>query len=255
MVALRKLSKYIPAFTCLSYQSSPTIVSLRTIVPTNSFTTIVKSHHPSTNNIRRFHTTTTTTSTTTMSAFPSTTTIQQQPPLIDVDCNILSPDLLNMFNPPVPYSIISHPSFLESNICCVVSPASNLEECINTLEFIKSLPDNGNEIQIKTTVGIHPFDVGSDIPNEEELVLLTGKIEDILKSNKKDDEKSSPISCIGEIGLDYSPGFPPREVQLPFFRRQLEIAKRLGLPVFIHERLAFDDCFMCLKEVYGNCGG
>ena len=189
-----------------------------------------------------------------MSAFPSTTTTQ---PLIDVDCNLLSPDLLNLFSPPTPDSIISHPSMVQSNICCVVSPASNLEECVKTLEFIKSRNDYCNEIQIKTTVGIHPFDVGGDLPNEEELCSLSGKIEDILKSNRKEGETStfSSISCIGEIGLDYSPGFPPREVQIPFFRRQLVVAKRFGLPVFIHERLAFDDCFTCLKEVSGDCGG
>jgi len=42
--------------------------------------------------------------------------------------------------------------------------------------------------------------------------------------------------AIGECGLDYDRMFSPREVQLVWFRAQLDLAKELGLPLFCHER-------------------
>ena len=42
--------------------------------------------------------------------------------------------------------------------------------------------------------------------------------------------------AIGETGLDYHYMHSPREAQLQAFKRQLEIAKRTGLPVIIHTR-------------------
>ena len=46
---------------------------------------------------------------------------------------------------------------------------------------------------------------------------------------------------MGECGLDYFRNFSPREAQLSAFRRQLDIAKETGLPVFLHQRDAHDD--------------
>ena len=47
------------------------------------------------------------------------------------------------------------------------------------------------------------------------------------------------VGCIGETGLDYSKGFPKKEHQIPWFRAQLDLAFERGLPVFLHERMAF----------------
>jgi TatD DNase family protein len=49
------------------------------------------------------------------------------------------------------------------------------------------------------------------------------------------------VVAVGECGLDYCRNFSPREAQLEAFRRQLEIAKESGLPVFLHQRDAHDD--------------
>jgi TatD DNase family protein len=55
-------------------------------------------------------------------------------------------------------------------------------------------------------------------------------------------QKLTPdISAIGEIGLDYSDGMPPRELQQEVFRAQLTIAREAHLPVIIHCRRAFAD--------------
>ncbi|KPK50051.1 MAG: hypothetical protein AMK72_03085 [Planctomycetes bacterium SM23_25] len=54
--------------------------------------------------------------------------------------------------------------------------------------------------------------------------------------------------AIGEIGLDYHYDFSPRDVQRRVFAEQLELAKRLGKPVVIHTREAFEDTLAILRE-------
>jgi TatD DNase family protein len=49
------------------------------------------------------------------------------------------------------------------------------------------------------------------------------------------------VVAVGECGLDYFRNFSPRDAQLEAFRRQLDIAKETGLPVFLHQRDAHDD--------------
>jgi TatD DNase family protein len=60
--------------------------------------------------------------------------------------------------------------------------------------------------------------------------------------------------AIGEIGLDYHYDLAPHEVQIDWFRRQLELAKELNTPVVIHEREAVDDCLKVLRETTGVRG-
>ena len=56
------------------------------------------------------------------------------------------------------------------------------------------------------------------------------------------------VKAIGEIGLDYHYEDPPREVQLPAFRAQLELAKEVGLPVIVHEREAHADGMELVRQ-------
>lgn len=59
------------------------------------------------------------------------------------------------------------------------------------------------------------------------------------------DEK---VKAIGEIGLDYHYEDPTRDVQLPAFRAQLELARELGLPVIVHEREAHADGMELIRQ-------
>jgi len=54
--------------------------------------------------------------------------------------------------------------------------------------------------------------------------------------------------AIGEIGLDYHYDFSPRDVQQAVFRRQVELACELYLPVVIHTREAEEDTVAILRE-------
>ena len=57
------------------------------------------------------------------------------------------------------------------------------------------------------------------------------------------------ITAIGECGLDYSDGFPDKSIQLPCFEEQLKLSCELKMPLYIHNRGAFDD-FVDLMDKY-----
>ncbi len=52
--------------------------------------------------------------------------------------------------------------------------------------------------------------------------------------------------AVGEIGLDFSPGLPPPDVQVGVFLRQLVVAEERGLPALVHCRGAFEKMFEIL---------
>lgn len=84
-------------------------------------------------------------------------------------------------------------------------------------------------------VGFHPEEV-SNI-REEDIVWL----ENIIKSNTK-------IVAIGEIGLDYYWEKDKKQEQISLFRSQLELAKKLNLPVVIHTRDAIQETYDILSK-------
>ena len=87
---------------------------------------------------------------------------------------------------------------------------------------------------IWTAVGIHP-EYAADVPEGWE-----SELERLLKHDK--------AIALGEIGLDYHYPEPSRDVQRGVFVKQLEIAKRLDMPVVIHSREASADTLDILKE-------
>lgn len=56
------------------------------------------------------------------------------------------------------------------------------------------------------------------------------------------------VVALGEVGLDYYWDESPHEKQQEVFKRQIEIAHELKMPVDIHTRDAFEDCYKILKE-------
>ena len=56
------------------------------------------------------------------------------------------------------------------------------------------------------------------------------------------------VVAIGECGLDYFRDFAPRDIQQQALHRQLELAARIGKPVFLHERDAHADFLAIVRE-------
>jgi TatD DNase family protein len=83
-------------------------------------------------------------------------------------------------------------------------------------------------------VGIHPHEASAS--TDEAL----GEIEKLAKEQK--------VVAIGETGLDYHYIHSPREVQIDSFRKQIDVAKRLNLPVIVHVREAHEEALQVIKE-------
>lgn len=101
--------------------------------------------------------------------------------------------------------------------------------------------------QVSCTLGVHPHEAG----------LWNEGVNDWIRSKVKspDETESRGIVAVGEIGLDYYYNNCPREEQIHAFRRQMDLAEELGLPVEIHTRDADDDCAEVLKEYRGRVTG
>jgi TatD DNase family protein len=90
--------------------------------------------------------------------------------------------------------------------------------------------------QIFATIGIHPHEV--ELLNDKEYAALFKLFED----------HSPHIVGFGEIGLDYRKLHSDPTKQRFHFRRQLEMARELNLPVIIHNRDADDDMYSILRQ-------
>jgi len=119
--------------------------------------------------------------------------------------------------------------FPERGVCCVINAASDLNSADKSIELAEKYSF------VYAAAGVHPQEVLSWNENSEERLLR---------------QLSHPkVVAVGEIGLDYHyDDDAPHELQHEVFRRQLEIAKKLDLPVVIHDREAHGDMYEILCE-------
>lgn len=110
----------------------------------------------------------------------------------------------------------------------VIVPSVNLE---NSKEIVRLFKENDN---IYGQVGFHPSDVHEYKDGDIEV------LEELCKEDK--------IVAIGEIGLDYYWRDDDKDLQKEIFIKQLELARKVNLPVAIHSRDSIDDCLEILKD-------
>lgn len=87
---------------------------------------------------------------------------------------------------------------------------------------------------IYACVGWHPVDA-IDMTNED-----LAWIEELAAHPK--------VVALGEMGLDYHWDKSPRDIQKEVFRKQIRLAKKVKLPIVIHNRDATADIVEILKE-------
>lgn len=123
----------------------------------------------------------------------------------------------------------------EAGVALVVDPGCDLPTSRAALALAEQFP------HVYAAVGIHPEDCGG----------YTDADLDALRQLCRHDK----AVAIGEIGLDYYwAENPPREFQQQVFRRQLELALELDMPVIIHDREAHGDSLAIVKEYPGLRG-
>ncbi len=121
-------------------------------------------------------------------------------------------------------------SSVKKLVCAGYNLASSKKavEIANTHDFVYA------------TCGISPNDI-SDIEENmsQNLELQLNQIEALAKNKK--------VVAIGEIGLDYYWNKENKENQKIVFKKQIELANKLNLPIVIHTRDAIFDTLEILK--------
>lgn len=115
-----------------------------------------------------------------------------------------------------------------SGVSLIMNPGANYESSINAVKLAEKYDF------IYAAVGVHPHDADT--------------MDDMMLSLIKAMARKEKVKAIGEIGLDYHYDFSPRDVQKKWFRKQLQLAKSMNLPVIIHDREANQDVLDILKE-------
>lgn len=98
------------------------------------------------------------------------------------------------------------------------------------------------DARIYAAVGWHPVDA-IDMTDDD-----LAWIEELAAHPK--------VVAIGEMGLDYHWDKSPHDIQKDVFRRQIRLAKKVNLPIIIHNRDATEDVIAILEEEQaGEVGG
>ena len=108
------------------------------------------------------------------------------------------------------------------NVCMIGDGAEGALALVEEHDFMRAV------------AGCHPHDAAGF--TEREL----GRLERMATHPR--------VVGIGEIGLDFFRDYSPREKQAEAFGAQLDLARRLGLPVIIHDREAHEESLALIRE-------
>lgn len=145
---------------------------------------------------------------------------------------------------------------------------------VSTIINVGTDPDTSNlsinlksdKIQFFSSIGLHPHEAlrysqgkqNSDVSIHNDIA----RVEDLYRRSISDPTLSRVVA-VGECGLDYffdgNPDFTPtdlsinqrRALQKKLFKAQIELSKKLDLPLLIHCRDAWDDIFNDLLGTKG----
>jgi TatD DNase family protein len=115
-----------------------------------------------------------------------------------------------------------------AGVVAVVTVGIDTKDAQNALRIAEEFED------VFASVGFHPHNA-KDVEN-----LDLSDMEHLAEHPK--------VVAYGEIGLDYFRNHSPQTVQISVFQEQLQLAKRLGKPVVIHLRDAYDDGLHMIEQ-------
>ena len=117
----------------------------------------------------------------------------------------------------------------ERGVGKIICPGIDIDSSWQSLTIAKNHPN------VYAAAGIHPHDA-NNAPADYINQLL-----DILSQPK--------IVALGEIGLDYYRNISDAATQRKVFKKQLQLAKEMDLPVIIHNRNADADIIHLFQQV------
>ncbi len=125
-------------------------------------------------------------------------------------------------------------NLLSGRICDIVNVGASIESTKTTLALAEKYD------HVYAAVGVHPSE--TEELNEEWIAWL------------KEQANHPKTVAVGEIGLDYywEKEEEQKKRQTYWFKRQLQLAKEVSLPVIIHSREAAEDTMQILKQFHAQ---
>ncbi len=119
------------------------------------------------------------------------------------------------------------------SISALLVTGTNVFESKRAIDLCQQYPH-----YLYSTAGIHPHDADNAADNfQDQLITLS---------------ESKCVKAIGECGLDFNRNFSTEENQKRVFSQQVNLAEQLQLPLFLHQRDAFEPWFKILKPYIGK---
>jgi TatD DNase family protein len=125
---------------------------------------------------------------------------------------------------------------LNANVTQMIITGTSVSSSQNACEMTAQHPSH-----LFSTAGVHPH-------HAKDFTAQT--VTDLAAM-----ANSKQVVAIGECGLDFNRNFSTPDQQCFAFEQQLKLACELGLPVFLHERDAFDAQIQLLKKYRSDLVG
>ena len=147
-------------------------------------------------------------------------------PIIDIGANLTNPSLIQDLE-----QILQRAS--DVGISTIVVTGTNLKESEKAIQLCTQHPQ-----QLVCTAGVHPHHASDwTADTASQMTQLAAQ---------------PCVRAIGETGLDFNRNYSPSLAQTDVFRQQLELAIKLNMPVFCHQRDAHESFISILKEYRDN---
>ena len=119
----------------------------------------------------------------------------------------------------------------EKGVKYIITVGTDLSSSIKAIEIAHRYP------LVYASVGVHPHDADKveETPWE--------KLEELARQPK--------VVAIGETGLDYYRNYSPRPQQQQLFRMLIKLARKVGLPLIIHQRHAQEELTAIMHQEGG----
>ncbi|KAI8852207.1 hypothetical protein BC829DRAFT_460033 [Chytridium lagenaria] len=122
----------------------------------------------------------------------------------------------------------------DANVVHIMLTGTSLKGSKEGIEMCKKFNamDNASERfpKLTCTVGVHPHDAGHALKNPN----IIADLRTLILENR------DIVVAVGECGLDFDRNFSTPSDQIAMFQQQIDLALDLDLPLFLHERSAFD---------------
>ncbi len=135
---------------------------------------------------------------------------------------------------------------LDAKVNTIINVGTDLETSLKAIEQVNQKLSRVSGIKTYSTIGLHPHEAVK-YNTDESIHNDLKRLEDIYKQNPE------KVVGVGECGLDYlfeyHPDWSPssktpeqlKQVQHKLLKAQVELAKKLNLPLIIHTRDAKSD--------------